>query len=99
MDEPRFDLPRGWLVRRDSRRSTLRALGAGVLAAGLSTHGLGEGLAKKRRRRTMCKLGCPECQKLKKHKCQCRPKPDGALCSAGTCSGGVCQSPHFLYPH
>jgi hypothetical protein len=93
LDRHHFDRLSLWLVRSDSRRSALRALGAGVLATGLSSFGLGEALAKKKNRRTNCKKGCPECQKLKRNKCQCKPKPDGTPCFAGTCAGGVCLSP------
>jgi hypothetical protein len=93
MDKRRFDRLHTWLVRSDSRRSTLRALGTAVLATGLSTVGRGDGLARNKRRRTNCKKKCPECQKLKKKKCQCKPKPDGTTCFRGACAGGVCLPP------
>jgi hypothetical protein len=93
MEQRRFNLLRTWLGTRDSRRSAFRALGAGVLVTGLGGLGLGDVLARKKHRRTNCKKGCPQCQTLKKHKCTCKPRPDGTPCFAGTCAGGVCLSP------
>jgi hypothetical protein len=47
METRRFDRLSVWLGASDSRRATLRALGAGVLASGVSGLGLGQALAKK----------------------------------------------------
>jgi hypothetical protein len=49
MDTKRFDRLGAWLGASDSRRTALRALGAGVLATGLSGLGLRESLAKKKK--------------------------------------------------
>jgi hypothetical protein len=93
MEPQRIDRLSTWLVRSDSRRSAFQALAAAFLATGLSTVGRGDGLARNKRRRTNCKKLCPECQKLKKKKCQCKPKPDGTSCFTGTCADGVCLPP------
>ena len=49
METRRFDRLSAWLGASQSRRVTLRAVGAGVLASGLSGFGLREALAKKKK--------------------------------------------------
>jgi hypothetical protein len=58
MEKRRFDRLSRWLVRSESRRSTLRALGAGVLVSGLGGLGLGEALARKKKGKKKCKDCC-----------------------------------------
>jgi hypothetical protein len=50
MEKRRFELLSTWLGKSDSRRSTLRALGAGVFATGLGHLGPAESLAKKKKK-------------------------------------------------
>jgi hypothetical protein len=51
MDKRRFDWLGTWLATNDSRRMTLRALGAGILASGLSGLGLREATAKHKKKK------------------------------------------------
>jgi hypothetical protein len=55
MDMKRFDRLSMWMGASDSRRTALRAMGAGVLASGLSGLGLREALAKKKKKKSLGK--------------------------------------------
>jgi len=83
MDGHRFDRISKWLVTRNTRRSTVRALAAGAVAIGLGRLGLNEAAAKKKRKRkkTLRKneFGCVNVGKA------CRGKD--ANCCSGICQG------------
>lgn len=51
MDRKRFDPLSRWLVASETRRATLRALGAGAVATGLGGVGLRESSAKKNKKK------------------------------------------------
>lgn len=82
MDGRRFDLLSKSLAPRDSRRSTLRGLAAGILAAGLSRLGPPVAKAKKKKKK--------KCRKLKQ---PCNGSSlDNNCCGSLLCFTTTCQA-------
>lgn len=81
MDGRRFDLLSRWLVSASSRRTTVRALAAGALTAGLGGLGLAAAAAKKKKRKN----------KLKKNEYGCVNVGGKCKGKDTNCCSGICQ--------
>ena len=98
MDGQRFDAISKGLASSNSRRATLRAVTAGVLAAGLSALGLHEAAAKCNKEGKKCKKQKECCsKKCKGGKCRChalREKCTGTSSTAGNscCGDAYCTT-------
>ena len=89
-----------WLATRDTRRTTLRAVTAGVLAAGLSALGLHEAAAKCNKEGKKCDKGKDCCSNTcKGGKCRCntlrepctfKGSAEDTCCGNLNCTGNAC---------
>jgi hypothetical protein len=94
MDVHRFDTLVRTCSTPGSRRRLLGLLGSTSLGALLATSVDHDADARNNNKNKKCKKKCGECQQCKKgRKDTCKPKPDGTLCSTGSCNNGACGCP------
>jgi hypothetical protein len=94
MDGQQFDRLSKWLVAcSNSRRSALRALAAGAMAAAWGSHGLAVDAAKCKKDGGKCKKNKDCCsKKCKGGKCRCRALREVCTGTVGSAGNSCCGS-------